>query len=507
MTKDALEPEGYAGPVAVFDAEECARILSGLRAEPGKPPAWFKGWAASSPAFHRVGSDPRLLELVRPALGDDIVLWGASLIVKAESDIHPFHTDVESMAPDGGFVTVWIGLENTDRSSGLKFVPGSHRYGITMQELNHRVGVTRDASTDETTLAAARQYDAAARILQPEVHDGEALVFDGRVWHGSHNQTKAVRTALLLQYARPDRPVRMPKTFSWPIAFHERKKPPVVVVSGTGQPAVNRIVAAPRRSKAVGNGVHLLPPARLGPDLASFPHFWGRTPVLTDIEGHSSILAPGGSPHPLHQHLEEEILVVVSGTAELHVADDAAGTVNAERVRMGAGDFAYYPARLFHTLSNAGDTPLLYTMLKWINAGKLPNRSAARRAFVKAGAAIGSAAPGIGAPLFEGRTRWLKRLQAHASTLAPGAGYAPHADRHDVAILLLSGSVETLGREVTAPALFYHPANTQHGIRATGTAPARYLAFELGGRPSPLAILAQLQQHRANRASGTAPRL
>ncbi len=245
VTKQALDVAGYAGPVAVFDADECARILSSLRAAAGAPRTWSKGWAASSPAYHRVASDPRILALLQPTLGPDIVLWGTSLIVKAESDIHPFHTDAESMTPKGGFVTVWIGLENTDRSSGLKFVPGSHRYGVSLQELNHRAGITREQSTDATTLAAARRHDAAAEIVQPAVHDGEALVFDGRVWHGSHNQTKAVRTALLLQYARADRPVRIPKSFSWPIRFNHLRWPPVVVVSGRSRPLVNRIMPKP----------------------------------------------------------------------------------------------------------------------------------------------------------------------------------------------------------------------------------------------------------------------
>jgi mannose-6-phosphate isomerase-like protein (cupin superfamily) len=504
VSKQALETDGYAGPVAVFDGAECAQILSSLRAATGRPRAWFKGWAASSPAFHRVATDPRILALVRPTLGADIVLWGASLIIKAESDIHPFHTDVESMAPEGGFVTVWIGLEHTDRSSGLKFIPGSHRYGVTLQELNHRAGVARDASTDETTLAAARQYDPAARIVQPEVHDGEALVFDGRAWHGSHNKTRAVRTALLLQYARADRPVNMPRTFSWPIEFHRSKRPPVVVVSGKGRRDRNRIVPAPRGSRALGNAIFQLPSATLRPEqrFTSFPHLWGRTPTLIDVEGHSSILAPGANPHPLHQHIEEEILVVVSGSAELHVSDDAAGSANAERVRIGPGDFAYYPAGTHHTLSNAGDTPLLYTMLKWVNYGKPADRRAAGRAIIRSGETLRSAAPGIGAPLWQERTRWLRRLHAHVSVLAPSEGYAPHADRYDVAMLLLTGRVETLGREVSAPALLYHPAGAEHGIRAVGAEPARYLVFELEGRPGPLAALARLQHRLANRRRG-----
>ncbi|MDC9822950.1 cupin domain-containing protein [Devosia sp. ZB163] len=500
MTREALEQHGFAGPIAVFDEEECARLLSGFRAEGGRAKTWGKGWVAASPAFHRVATDPRILDLVRPVLGDDIVVWGASLIVKAESAIHPFHTDVESMDPAGGFATVWIGLENTDRSSGLKFVPGSHRYGVTIQELNHRTGLGRGESTDETTLEAARRHDGAAEIVQPEVADGEALVFDGRVWHGSHNLTTNVRTALLVQYARADRPVRIPRTFDWPIAFRRFKRPPVVVVSGKSPAGVNRVVRAPRRSRRVGNGIHLLPgvPEQMAKDHAAYPHLRGRTPSITEVGSHSSILAPGASPHRLHQHIEEEVLVVVSGTARVQAADNAAGTVNAETAVMEPGDFAYYPAGTWHTITNVGDEPLRYTMLKWVNYGRPRDRRAAPRAFVRAGEAIRTQPTGIGGTLWRVRTRWLRRLAAHVSVLEPGGGYDPHADRYDVAILLLEGTVETLDRKVAAPALLYHPAGAQHGIRNVGTGPVRYLVFELSGRPSPFAGLARMS-HRSDR--------
>ena len=50
MTKQALDVEGFAGPVVVFDAEECARILSGLRSETGKPETWRRFTQVPRPA-------------------------------------------------------------------------------------------------------------------------------------------------------------------------------------------------------------------------------------------------------------------------------------------------------------------------------------------------------------------------------------------------------------------------------------------------------------------------
>ena len=51
-------------------------------------------------------------------------------------------------------------------------------------------------------------------------------------------------------------------------------------------------------------------------------------------------------------------------------------------------------------------------------------------------------------------------------------------DPYDVAILLLAGTVETLGRTVTAPSVICYQAGEPHGITSVGDVPARYLVFE-----------------------------
>ncbi|WP_206530352.1 cupin domain-containing protein [Nordella sp. HKS 07] len=83
--------------------------------------------------------------------------------------------------------------------------------------------------------------------------------------------------------------------------------------------------------------------------------------------------------------------------------------------------------------------------------------------------------------VFEGGTHFLKKLHAHRSVLQPGGGYAPHADPYDVLIALFEGTVQTMGRTVTAPAFLYHPAGSLHGIRALSESPARYLVVEMHG--------------------------
>lgn len=494
----AFDRNGFAGPFRLFAPEECGPLLRQLRRR-GKVPQiegrdWDKGWAPQHPAYWRVATDPRLIDMVRPLLGDDIIVWGTHLVRRLPNRVHRFHTDVESRAPEGGFVTAWIGLENVRRESGLIFVRGSHRHGITIQEMNHRAGIARGDSDEAGALELARQLDPAAELVQPEIGDGEVLLFDGRCWHGSQNRTALTRRALLVQFARADRPVRMPAGYMWPITDLATPRPPVLLVSGRAPLGVNAMARPPHGATLeVPNGAWPLPRPVVadrddgdgdGRDWASVPHFKGRTPMLERIGGHSSVLAPGACPHRPHAHRDEEILVVTHGLAELQIAADADGR-DMQRERLVAGDWVYYPAGQHHTLSNVGDGPLHYTMLRWNNAtGRHGDMLATQ--VVRSGERLRDA-PGSGksnkGKILEGATQWLDRLQCHLSVQPPGQGYAPHADGYDVAIVLLAGTIETLGRTIAAPALCYHPAGALHGLRACGATPARYLVFELARAP------------------------
>lgn len=207
------------------------------------------------------------------------------------------------------------------------------------------------------------------------------------------------------------------------------------------------------------------------------------------MDAHSSILAPGQSPHPLHKHRDEEILVVVDGVAELSTAGDGEGN-GLVRTPMGPGDFAYYPAGQWHTLTNTGNSPVLYTMFKWIGQEERTAPSGDDLLFVKAGALLGETPTDKvnRGNVLDLNSRWLDRLHAHVSIMAGGGGYDAHADAYDVAIMLLEGAVETLGRTVRAPAVIFHPANAPHGLRAAGEDAARYLVFEFHRKPGALPV-------------------
>jgi len=197
-------------------------------------------------------------------------------------------------------------------------------------------------------------------------------------------------------------------------------------------------------------------------------------------------LAPGKSPHAPHRHAEEEILLVLSGQVEVILPDIPAGGETFKR-RLGPGEFAYYPSYFGHTVQTVSRDPARYLMFKW--RGRLGRAEGTLgHGVYEPLAALGDLSRGNGGlrtlKVMEGPTEWLGRLQCHSSTLPVGSAYPPHVDPYDVAIVLLEGEVETLGRRVKAGSLVLHPSGQPHGMQNAGEVPAEYIVFEFQGRPS-----------------------
>jgi uncharacterized cupin superfamily protein len=204
--------------------------------------------------------------------------------------------------------------------------------------------------------------------------------------------------------------------------------------------------------------------------------FHGPTSLLTEMEAHVSVLSPGCQPHPPHCHVQEEILIVLRGEAEILIGEGA----DPARVEcLGSGSFVYYPAYQYHTIRNTSSSPVTYLMYKWQAALAEVNYPMQTKIFHANGVPQTSPfQPMSMGVLFEATTAYLDELQAHVTDLQLGAGYPAHIDEHDVAIIVFTGSVETLGQRLGPGGTVFYPAGEPHGMRNVGDEPARYLVFE-----------------------------
>jgi mannose-6-phosphate isomerase-like protein (cupin superfamily) len=83
----------------------------------------------------------------------------------------------------------------------------------------------------------------------------------------------------------------------------------------------------------------------------------GRTDQLGALTFGSLLLKPGMSPHPPHQHPEEEIMILTEGSGEI--------SVEGKITKVAAGSSMYCGAGKLHGIVNTGKSPLLFYYFKW----------------------------------------------------------------------------------------------------------------------------------------------
>jgi mannose-6-phosphate isomerase-like protein (cupin superfamily) len=86
-------------------------------------------------------------------------------------------------------------------------------------------------------------------------------------------------------------------------------------------------------------------------------YYEGPTEQLSSMTAGSLLLKPGMSPHPPHQHPEEEFMVITEGTGEI--------SVEGKLTKVGPGSMMYCGGEKTHGIVNTGKTPLLFYFYKW----------------------------------------------------------------------------------------------------------------------------------------------
>lgn len=86
-------------------------------------------------------------------------------------------------------------------------------------------------------------------------------------------------------------------------------------------------------------------------------YFEGPTDQLKLLVAGSVTLKPGATPHPPHQHDEEEIMLVTEGSGVIGL--------NGKDKKVAAGSMMYSAANKPHDIRNTGKTPLTFFYYKW----------------------------------------------------------------------------------------------------------------------------------------------
>lgn len=84
--------------------------------------------------------------------------------------------------------------------------------------------------------------------------------------------------------------------------------------------------------------------------------FLGTTHTGFNLEMHETVLGPGEISHPPHQHVHEEIIVIVEGTIE--------ASVNGNIDRAAAGSVSYFASNDLHNFKNIGAGHCRYYVLE-----------------------------------------------------------------------------------------------------------------------------------------------
>jgi len=93
-------------------------------------------------------------------------------------------------------------------------------------------------------------------------------------------------------------------------------------------------------------------------------YFTGKTFATKDVLVAVAVIEPGKAVHKEHRHAEEEYLAVVEGTGTW--------SLDGKEIPAKRGDVLYTEPWVYHGLTNTGDKPLIFFVVKYNGKGTPP---------------------------------------------------------------------------------------------------------------------------------------
>ena len=86
-------------------------------------------------------------------------------------------------------------------------------------------------------------------------------------------------------------------------------------------------------------------------------YFRGQTPGTKDVLVAVAVVEPGKALHRAHRHAQEEYLIVVSGSGTWSLAG--------KQFPANRGDVLYVEPWVYHGLTNTGDEPVIFAVVRY----------------------------------------------------------------------------------------------------------------------------------------------
>ncbi len=195
----------------------------------------------------------------------------------------------------------------------------------------------------------------------------------------------------------------------------------------------------------------------------------GTTPAFQHVKVHATTVAAGQAAHPGHQHADEELIIVKEGQLTVTIA----GKVET----LEKGSIALIMPGDEHALSNAGQVPVTYYVMRYETEKPQPERSASG-SLVKHWNELDYKTHDKGGRrnVFDRATPHSERFEMHITTLNEGLmSHPPHTHKAAEILLLIEGQAEESidgkwipggSRGCYFPAITGTPRHSEYGERS-----------------------------------------
>jgi quercetin dioxygenase-like cupin family protein len=210
--------------------------------------------------------------------------------------------------------------------------------------------------------------------------------------------------------------------------------------------------------------------------------FSAASPLLKSLFCHVAVLSERKIIHPLHQHQEEEMILIFSGEVD-NIVGEGDFPLNEKISRVKKGSLIYLSGHQPHTLRAVGPGPATILAFKWEGRscntdGDLLNVVIANPS-EESGLSISPFLPGSRTRrLIETPTRYLKKLSVRIVEYEPGVSFGLHRDRYDLALVLLNGNMNMMGVKLKDPTALFVEAGTPHWMQNPDQSPTSLLVVE-----------------------------